>query len=205
MPDVIKAKESKDCISDQPKGIREDLSSKPDMKITKLSDNMFGQQLWSARIDAKKWAKENLQGKSPINKDTGWKIDITKKGIDKALSKERPAPLDHIETVRAIPELIENAVKVETRPDRDNDPHIKNIHIFYAPIEVDGKLYRAKLTIKESADGKKYYDHSLTEIEKPTGTQTGDTFSGSASRPPQQAYAISIKDLLKNVKNSEDD
>lgn len=176
----------------------------PDMKITILDDKMFGDQLWSARKAARQWAKMNLQGRSPINKDTGWKIDITGKGIDEVLSKTRLAPLDHIEAIRAIPELIENAILAETRPDRDDDPHIKNIHIFYAPLEIDSKLYRAKLTVKELEDGKRFYDHSLTELEKPTGSWAEDTLTGSASRPPQQAYVISIKDFLNNVKTSQD-
>ncbi|MBF0517610.1 MAG: hypothetical protein HQK97_10950, partial [Nitrospirae bacterium] len=185
---------------------KEDLESKPDVKVARLDDRMFSPALWKARIDAKKWAKENIQGKSPINKDTGWKIDITGNGIDKALSGERQAPIDHIEAVRAIPELIENSVLAETRPDRNNDPHIKNIHIFYAPLEMGGKLYRAKLTIKERNDGKRFYDHSLIEMEKPaagTDLRAEDTFTGSASRPMQQARSISVKDLLKDVKTSD--
>ncbi|MBF0555148.1 MAG: hypothetical protein HQK96_11435 [Nitrospirae bacterium] len=174
------------------------------MNITKLNDKMFGDKLWSARKEAKQWAKANLQGKSLTNKDTGWKIDITGIGIDKALSKERLIPLKHIEAIRAIPELIENAALSETRPDRDNDPHIKNIHIFYAPLEIDGKLHSTKITVKEFDDGNCFYDHSLTKIEKPTGSWAEDTFAGSASRPPQQASTISLKDLLKNVKTSKD-
>lgn len=176
------------------------------MKVTRLDDMIFGNEIWKSRIDVKKWAKENLQGRSPVNKDTGWKIDITGNGIDKALSGERQSPIDHIEAIRAIPDLIENAVKSETRPDRDNDPHIKNIHIFYAPLEIDNKLYRAKLTIKERNNGKRFYDHSLTKIEKPaagTDLRAEDTFSGSASRPVQQAHTLSVKDLLYDVKTSD--
>ncbi|MBF0487515.1 MAG: hypothetical protein HQK98_05080 [Nitrospirae bacterium] len=161
-------------------------------------------KLWSARKEAKRWAKANLQGKSLTNKDTGWEIDITGVGIDKALSKERLIPFKHIEAIRAISELIENAALSETRPDRDNDPHIKNIHIFYAPLEIDGKLHSAKITVKEFGSGNRFYDHSPTEIEKPAGPRAEDTLAGSASRPPQQAYTVSLEDLLRNVKTSED-
>ncbi|WP_420267037.1 hypothetical protein [Candidatus Magnetominusculus dajiuhuensis] len=177
------------------------------MKVTKLDGKMFGDEIWEARKKAYKWAGENIQGKSLVNKDTGWGIDITGKGIKKVLSGERLVPIDHIETVRAIPEMIENAVKVESRPDRDNNPHIKNIHIFCAPLEIDNRLYRVTLTVKETKYGRRYYDHRLTEIEKPAAGRalhTGDTLSGSASRMEQQAYTASLEDLLKNVKTSKD-
>ncbi|MBF0488406.1 MAG: hypothetical protein HQK98_09620, partial [Nitrospirae bacterium] len=175
---------------------KEDLESKPDVKVARLDDRMFGNAVWKARIDAKKWAKENLRDKSPINKDTGWKIDISGKGIDESLSKARTSHSDQIEAIRAIPELLENAVLAETHPDKKGGADIKNIHRFYAPLEIDGKLYRAKLTVRETADGKKFYDHSLTEIEKPVGRWTGDNIP----RPQQQAHALSVKDLLKDVK-----
>ncbi|MBF0488840.1 MAG: hypothetical protein HQK98_11845, partial [Nitrospirae bacterium] len=153
--------------------------SKPDVKVTRLDDRMFGDVLWKARDEAEDWAKENLQRKTFVNEDSGWGIDIASKGIKKIRSGDRLTPLDHLEAVRAIPDLIKNAVLAETRPDRDNNPDIKNIHIFYAPLEIDGKLYRAKLTVMESANSKKFYDHSLTELEKPAGTRADDTSSGS--------------------------
>ncbi|KWT84146.1 hypothetical protein [Candidatus Magnetominusculus xianensis] len=174
--------------------------SKPDVKITRLNDRMFGDSVWEAKEAAKKWAGDNIQGKSFVNKDSGWNIDVSRKGIGEALSKSRLAHIDQIEAIRAIPELIENAVLGETHSDKKGSPHIKNIHRFYAPLEIDGKLYRAKLTVRESADGKKFYDHSLTEIEKPVGSYARDTFSGSAPRTQQQAHDISVKDLLKDVK-----
>ncbi|MCG6552000.1 MAG: hypothetical protein L7F77_06705 [Candidatus Magnetominusculus sp. LBB02] len=60
--------------------------------------------------------------------------------------------------------------------------------------------------MKETNEGKRYYDHSLTEMEKPAAGRalhTGDTFSGSAPRMEQQARTISVKDLLKDVKTSD--
>ncbi|MBF0456750.1 MAG: hypothetical protein HQK99_02525 [Nitrospirae bacterium] len=90
--------------------------SKPDVKITRLDGRMFGDELWKARDEAEDWAKENLQGKSFVNKDTGWGIDIANKGIKKIRSGDRLTPLDHLEAVRAIPDLIKNAVLDETRP-----------------------------------------------------------------------------------------
>nr|ADI87663.1 hypothetical protein LW1_0110 [uncultured Nitrospirae bacterium MY2-1F] len=127
-------------------------------------------------------------------------------GIDKAVSGDRLNPTEHLEAVRVIPTLIENAVKIESRPDRSNDPHIKNIHIFYALLEIDNKLYRTKLTIKEANNGRRFYDHGLTEIEKPaagTDLRKEDASSGSASHPVQQAHTLSVKDLLKDVKTFE--
>ncbi|MBF0517484.1 MAG: hypothetical protein HQK97_10290 [Nitrospirae bacterium] len=167
---------------------------------------MFSDEAWKARKEAGTWDKINLQGKSPINKDTAWRIDITGKSVKKVLSGKRLTPGDHIKAVRAIPEMIEYAIKAQTRRDRENSPHIKNIHIFYAPLEIDSKLYRVKLTIKETNDGRRFYDLRLKELEKPAAGRalhTGDAISGGAPRMEQQAHAISLKDLLKNVKTSD--
>lgn len=112
------------------------LMSNPDVKVTRLDDRMFGDSVWEAKDKAKEWAGNNIQGKSFVNKDTGWDIDVSRKGIGESLSKARFAPIAHIEAIRAIPDLIENAVLAETRPDRDNNPDIKNIHRFYAPLEL---------------------------------------------------------------------
>ncbi len=178
--------------------------SKPDVKIARIDDKMFKRGLKEADNEIRQWAKDNIEGKSFPNKDTGWDIAVTGKGIGKVLSGKRVAIFNHIKAVRAIPELIENAILTETRPDRNNDPNIKNIHIFHAPVEVGNNFYRVKLTIKETKHGKLFYDHSLTEIKKPATThaRTDDTFSGSAPHARQQAHTVSIKDLLKDVKTS---
>ncbi|MEO5358187.1 MAG: PBECR2 nuclease fold domain-containing protein [Nitrospirae bacterium YQR-1] len=187
-------------MADRELNIADD-NSERNVRITGISDKVFSDKLWQARKEAKQWAKENLQKKEFINEDTGWKIQINRAGIEKALSGERS--LEHIEAIRAIPELLENAVLHESRADRYSDPNIKSIHRFYAPLEISGKLYRAKLTVKETNEGKRFYDHSLTEIEKPAAgraLRTDDTFSGSAPRTGQQASTISLNDLLKDVK-----
>ncbi|MBF0456731.1 MAG: hypothetical protein HQK99_02430 [Nitrospirae bacterium] len=199
--DITKSNENEiknpDIISDT------SLMSKPDVKITRLDDRMFGNEVWKAKEDAKNWAMINLRGQSPVNKDTGWHIDISRKGIEESLSKSRSAHIDQIEAIRAIPDLIENAVLAETHPDKKGSADIINIHRFYAPIEIDGKLYRAKLTVRESADGKKFYDHSLTELEKPVGSYAKDIPEGNIPRTQQQAHTISVKDLLRDVKTSD--
>ncbi|MBF0553276.1 MAG: hypothetical protein HQK96_01820 [Nitrospirae bacterium] len=107
---------------------------------------MFGDKIWAAKEGAREWTKKNIEGKSFTNKDTGWDVAITGKGIRKVLSGNKEDALNHIEAVRAIPELLENAVLTETHPDKNNDPNIKNIHRLYASIEINDKLYGVKLT-----------------------------------------------------------
>ncbi len=181
--------------------------SKPDVKVTRLDDKVFRGGLKEADRDVRNWVKDNkIVGKYFVNKDTGWDIAITANGIDKVLSGKRAAIFNHVKAIRAIPELIENAVLGETRPDRNNDPNIKNIHIFYAPLEVGKHLYRVKMTVKETNDGKLFYDHNLTEIEKPATSYLAhmdDTISGSAPHMGQRASTISVTYLLKDVKTSD--
>ncbi|MBF0488274.1 MAG: hypothetical protein HQK98_08960 [Nitrospirae bacterium] len=112
------------------------------MKVTRLDDRRFSDKIWAAKEGAREWTKKNIEGKSFTNKDTGWDVTITGKGIRKVLSGNKEDALNHIEAVRAIPDLLENAVLTETH------------------IEINDKLYRVKLTIKETNDGKMFYDQA---------------------------------------------
>ncbi|MCG6551999.1 MAG: hypothetical protein L7F77_06700 [Candidatus Magnetominusculus sp. LBB02] len=93
----------KDVVAPESK---EMLYSKPDMNITRLDDRMFGDTIWTARKEAEKWAMKNLRDKSFVNKDTDWGIEVTGKNIKKIRSGDRISPFDHVEAIRAIPELI---------------------------------------------------------------------------------------------------
>jgi hypothetical protein len=136
-----------------------------------------------ARKLAKDWTRQNLIGMHR-NDATGWEIEVTRAGLDKATSGARPNLAAHLETLRGLPDLLRGATLAETKPDRANDPNIKAIHLFSSPVEVNGQRFSAKITVKETRQGKRFYDHSLLEPESSAGTLAGDTRSKTGQRSP---------------------
>ncbi|MBF0555866.1 MAG: hypothetical protein HQK96_15175 [Nitrospirae bacterium] len=192
----------------------DNMRNKPDVKIARLEGSLFGDTLWKARTAAFDWAQKELQGKDFRNNDTGWDIRISRSGLNKGIVGSDN--IKQIEAVRVLPELLQNAVKTESRPDRAGDSAL-TIHRFYAPLELDGELYLTKITVKDSSFGQRYYNHELTglEIEKPEGTllerDLFDKKSSSIQAPqtsqsvsgPTQASTLSIADMFKGVKRDD--
>jgi len=70
----------------------------------------------------------------------------------------------HYATASDIDNLFRNSVKVLSRPDRNNDPNVKAIHKFAAPLFGDNAAY---ITVKEATEqGKRIYSVELIEMRK---------------------------------------
>jgi hypothetical protein len=63
--------------------------------------------------------------------------------------------------LQKIPDLIRDGVFLETQP--RNDQGLLS-YIFAAKSTVDGKPYVIGFVVREDVNGRRYYDHSLTEI-----------------------------------------
>ncbi len=73
----------------------------------------------------------------------------------------------HIAAVQTIPALAEVSV-VESHGDRAADRHIAAIHRLYAPMKLDGNIFRVKMTVKEYDNAsRKLYALEAVEIEAP--------------------------------------
>ncbi len=150
-----------EATTDAPlKHVEDGVFDKPPIKIARVSGKPFANA-----SEAETFALKNLRGKY-LNKDTNWEIDVYRRGIEKALSGKSKVGDSHIQAISRLPEQLENAVLVETRPPKEENTGIRKIHRFFAPVDINGVLYRAKLTVKETDEGQKFYDQSLTEIEK---------------------------------------
>ncbi len=112
---------------------------------------------------ARRRALDSLRGRYR-NADTRWQIEVSRKGIEKALSSSGRQGAVHFQAIGSLPELIANALVVESRPPRRPYQGLLAIHRFYAAACADGVLYRVKITVKEMVDGHKFYDQSLTRI-----------------------------------------
>ncbi|MBI9090708.1 MAG: hypothetical protein JEZ12_15940 [Desulfobacterium sp.] len=180
-------------------------SNIPDVDVNVVENSgewLEGLRFDQARKEAKAWALKNLREKYR-NEDTGWDIEITRKGILKAASG-RFDP-NHLKAIQSLPQLIKKSVKVVSRPDRSEDVNIKQIHRFFVPLKIEEELYVAKLTIKETVQGQKFYDHALIEIEKPvSGYLLGHDQKDSEHQAPTETDSkIRLRELLKNVNEKE--
>jgi hypothetical protein len=173
------------------------LFEKPDVPVTIVTDSRI-QGSWRA---ARHYIQRHFQGKPFVNRDTGWTITVGKRGRDKLTSKKDGI---HYDSVVALPDLIERAVLAESQPDRELDANIRAVHRFYAPIEVRGTVYRAKLTVFETIEGDRLYDENLTEIEKPAITSPRLDHEGSVGQRAPSGLSLSIADLLAGAVRDSD-
>ncbi|WP_066111379.1 LPD38 domain-containing protein [Gallibacterium salpingitidis] len=104
---------------------------------------------------------------SYINKDTGQEITLGRAGVQEVLRHDYKDP-DHLQSIAAIPQIIENAIYIDTLPneDRRKHPDIESYDYYAVGLNIGGDYYTVKAVIANSTTGEKYYDHKLSEIEK---------------------------------------
>jgi hypothetical protein len=157
-----------------------------------------------ARKIAADWANRHIRGVF-INKDTSWAIQIGSNGLSKTLSGVRDFAQDHLEAVVALPKLLQEAKLEGSRPDRAGDPNIKALHVFRQPLSIGDRDYSAKLTVKETNDGRYFYDHSLSQLEREPAGISMDDAKGSAPHGPQTGFPqVKMASSAQNVKETPD-
>lgn len=104
-----------------------------------------------------------------------------------------------------IDDLARYAVRAETHPDlQHGNTDVQAVHRLYVPMELDGKIYRVKLTMKEYATGSKGGETALhaleaMEIESPLlGTVPSDLSTNVhlLTAQPTTGSAMSLQDLI---------
>lgn len=187
-------------ISD-PSPRRQSLDAKRSMPVIDVPSRFNGN-----RRQANMWARQNLQGAVLSNRDTGWTdILVGRAAVDKATNDNPKAGTyradAELDALPMLPALMRDAVLVESNEHRDGKP--TDYHRLYAAMRWDGALYRVKLTVKENAEGRRYWDVQSTEIEKvePDGAKAKGRSGDDA---PQQARApgsdVNLGNLLHGVK-----
>ena len=85
--------------------------------------------------------------------------DAVKKSIDNGFTRGQ-----HYAAASDIDNLFRNSVKVLSRPDRNNDPNVRAMHRFSAPLFENNIAY---ITVKEATEhGKRIYSVELIEMGK---------------------------------------
>ena len=164
--------------------------------------------------EAKEWAKKNIV-RTLNNNESGGKgnVRISGTAVNKYLSESAVAKSDstdvHLAVLKALPNVIKESIDVETTPDFKKDENgVRKpgnqinkdvlIHRCYGAVEIDGKVYRVKITLKEYKDAvrdNKAYSYEATKIELLAGTLVGENNSSN----PGTNNSISVAKLLKDV------
>ena len=169
--------------------------------------------------EAKEWAKNNI-ARTYDNDETGGKGNIrisntaigkflTQSAVDKSESKDA-----HLAVLKVLPDVIRESVDAETHPDFNKDGNEvrsaensvnKNVlmHRLYGAVDIDGKTYRVKVTLKEDKQNenlpRKAYSYEATKIELLTGT-----LGKPEDDAPRANNSITGAKLLKDVGMSYD-
>lgn len=117
------------------------------------------------RRNAMEYGK-TLRG-SYFNKDTGREISLGRAGVTEVLHHDISNP-EHLQSVVAIPEIIENSIYIDALPNEDlaKNPDIKEYEYYIAGLNIGGTDYTVRASVGIATTGDKYYDHKLTKIEK---------------------------------------
>lgn len=109
---------------------------------------------------------KQLRG-SYVNKDTGRTIELGANGIKEVLQHDYKNP-EQLQSVAAIPQIIENAVYIDTVQNEDKGKNfaIDEYEYYLAGLNINGTDYTVRAVIGVSKDGSRYYDHKLSRIEK---------------------------------------
>ncbi|HHT7859298.1 LPD3 domain-containing protein [Pasteurella multocida] len=101
------------------------------------------------------------------NKDTGREINIGRASITEILRHDYK-DVEHLQSIAAIPQIIENAVYIDTLPNKEvrKNPDVKEYEYYLAGLKIGGEDYTVRAVVGVSTTGDKYYDHKLTKIEK---------------------------------------
>ena len=105
------------------------------------------------------------------NKDTGEKIPLTggngSGGIREILQHDYK-DAEHLQSVAAIPQIIENGIFIDelANEDKENHKDIKSFRYYVCGLKIGETEYTVKAVVAVQNNGERYYDHKLTSIEK---------------------------------------
>lgn len=146
------------------------------------------------RDSARDWALNNLRGEY-TNKSTKENIFVGKVGI-KEVTSHSSNNAEHLKSLVAIPDIIENTIFIDELPNEKNNGKYDSYRYYVGGLKIGGEDYTVKMVVGVKS-GNKYYDHRLTKIEKgklldhinsQAVPQKGFTATGDE---PLQSYALS--------------
>lgn len=182
------------------------------VRVVRVEPQFEGQEAWKLAKSSTSRRLKPLAG-TYRNQQTGWDIALTRQGIAHAAGSVAKRSADHqahMEAVANLPQLIENALLVETHQDR-KDQGLIAVHRMYAGMQVENDLYTVKLTVKEHEGERRaeiegvyrLYD-SVIEKKTPDGAPYAAIPEGwGAHSTPDVFSTVTLRSLLEGVNDSE--
>ncbi|HFB8144696.1 TPA: PLxRFG domain-containing protein [Neisseria gonorrhoeae] len=140
-----------------------------------------------------------------VNKDTGREISLGRSGITEILRHDYK-DAEHLQSIAAIPQIIENAVYIDTLPNEDlaKNGDIQGYEYYVSGLNVGGADYTVRAAVAVSRNGNRYYDHKLTKIEKGNLLSLLDRVSTTgASESKSPLSGIDDKRLLQILQDKD--
>ena len=148
--------------------------------------NPFPKKIAERRNAIIQWLENKGWLKSFKNKATGWDIEVNKSSVRNTSMHglgERKA-----QVFAALPKLISNAVYIDEGKAK-KEGHKR--HIFAVKTRIADKDYVVGIVVNEDPQGRKFYDHELTEIERlDSPLQHGAQESAITGRGEDQALSV---------------
>ena len=132
-------------------------------KPIEITGNEYQGKYELNRESAQRYLLDNLRGDYTI-KDTGEVVSLAKKGAKKVTAHSMGNEA-HLKSIAVIPEMIENSIFIEEQPAYKDDAKFDSYRYYVTGLKIGNEDYTARLTIGVK-NGKSYYDHYLTHIEK---------------------------------------
>lgn len=179
------------------------------VSLSELPDRLFS----GDRKSAQRWVADPANGIIGQHHNDATKIEIAVSNRSlqhqgtsgKAINKSWTE--DHLEALRALPELIRNARLVDVEPHAHGDPNVAAVLKFVSALRVGDRDYAVKLTVNERKEGQGdkqgYHTHQLVEIEVPTGvSRTGlrENPDATSDELRSRSQEFSLGDLLQTLK-----
>ena len=168
-------------------------------KAVKITEADYEGKYDLTRNSAKQWAKDNIRGEYMIA-DTGEKVNVSKVSINEVLSHgERDAA--HLKSISSIGKLLHNAIFITETPNaKDNDKY-ESYRYYIEGVKIDGEDYTAKIVVGVK-NGKTYYDHRLTKIEKGSLLDSLNGLSNSVAEKQQTSFTGKDSKLLSILRTN---
>ena len=141
------------------------------------------------------------------NKDTGRTTKVVRESLNEVL-RHHAKDEAHLQSIAAIPQIIENAIYIETLPNEDKakNPLVKEYEYYVVGLKIDGVDYTVKAVLAIDDRDDRYYDHRLTKIEKGNllASTVRLTNAAVAGKLPLDEYDRRLLQILQD-KNDESD
>lgn len=135
------------------------------------------------------WSKTRFpQGSTFHNQDRGWDVQISPRGITKTLSHGFDETLAR--SIPFIPQIVESGIYIAD----GKIEHGMQTHIFANKINLDGQEYVVGFVVREDQNGRRFYDHELTEIIDP-----GSLNAASLSKDGEEHATRANRGIVMNI------